>query len=72
MRYKEKDLGSTLHGPHRDDLSFIIQSKQAKIFGSEGQKKTLITALRLAEWQRLSEKTNSLAFMGLEDRKSVV
>lgn len=67
MRLKERDLGLTLQGPHRDDLSFLIQSKPAKIFASEGQKKTMITALRLAQWQHLAKTIDDLPFMGLDD-----
>ncbi len=66
-RLKERDLGVTLHGPHRDDLLFFIQSKPAKFFASEGQKKTLITALRFAEWKHLSLQMDDKPFMGLDD-----
>lgn len=52
-RKKEFLLGHTLHGPHRDDISFYIQSTLAKSYASEGQKRSLIAALRLAECEEL-------------------
>ncbi len=67
MRKKEQDLGLTLQGPHRDDLTFLIQSKPAKLFASEGQKKTLITALRLAQWKHFAAQINVHPLMGIDD-----
>lgn len=66
-RLREMDLGFTLVGPHRDDLSLIIDNKPARLFASEGQKKTAIGALRLAEWIRLSERIGASALMGIDD-----
>lgn len=67
MRPREKDLGQTLHGPHRDDLSFWIGTKQARNFASEGQKKTAVTALRLAEWERLAKRVGDTPLMAIDD-----
>lgn len=66
-RGREMELGLTLTGPHRDDLSILIDGKPARLFASEGQKKTAIAALRLAEWERLSERIGAPALMGLDD-----
>jgi DNA replication and repair protein RecF len=67
MRPKEKDLGLTLHGPHRDDLSFWIASKPARTFASEGQKRTSVSALRLAEWQRLGQRIGAPPLLAIDD-----
>ena len=67
MRAKEQILGFTLHGPHRDDLSFSICEKPARTFASEGQKKTIVTALRLVQWQHLKEHTGVLPWMAIDD-----
>jgi DNA replication and repair protein RecF len=64
-RKRESDLGFTLIGPHRDDLSLLIEGKPARLFASEGQKKTAVAALRLAEWKRLS--LSAPALMGIDD-----
>lgn len=52
-RSHEIRLGYTKEGPHRDELFFFIQGKPAKSFASEGQKRTAMMALKLAEWQNL-------------------
>lgn len=66
-RFREMALGLTLIGPHRDDLSFLIDHKPARLFASEGQKKTAIAALRFAEWERLTQQTGASALMGIDD-----
>lgn len=66
-RTREMELGLTLTGPHRDDLSVTIDGKQARLFASEGQKKTAIAALRLAEWERLCKRIGAPALMGFDD-----
>ena len=66
-RKREMELGLTLTGPHRDDLSLLIDGKPARLFASEGQKKTAIAALRLAEWERLCKRSGAPALMGIDD-----
>ena len=61
------DLGLTLTGPHRDDLQLLIEGKAARFFASEGQKKTCIAALRLAEWERLKQRLGVPPLMGIDD-----
>lgn len=36
-------------GPHRDDFDFLIDDRPARDFGSEGQQRLLVVALRLAQ-----------------------
>lgn len=50
-RRREKDIyaGSATIGPHRDDLEFYINGKDAKKYGSQGQQRTIALALKLAE-----------------------
>jgi len=66
-RPREMDFGHTLIGPHRDDLTLLIEGKAARLFASEGQKKTAIAALRFSEWERLSCKTGCPPIMGIDD-----
>ena len=61
-RQKEFFLGNTLQGPHRDEYSFNIDNKPARIFASEGQKRACILALRLAEYQKMKENSKYLIF----------
>lgn len=66
-RHKEMMLGSTLAGPHRDDLAIQLQSKDARRFGSEGQQRSCAVVLRLAEWERLMRRGDSIPIMLLDD-----
>lgn len=66
-RSREADLGLTMTGPHRDDLALLIETKPARLFASEGQKRTAIAALRLAEWERLSKRVEAPALMAIDD-----
>ena len=46
---KEIKFGSTLYGPHRDELEFFLGDKNLKIYGSQGQKRLAILATKLSE-----------------------
>lgn len=59
-RNKDILLGCTTQGPHRDQFHVYLNQKLAKDFASEGQKRTLIAALKLAECQDLD---NPLLFI---------
>lgn len=66
-RNREKDalLQTTTVGPHRDDILIMINGKHARDFASEGQKKSLVCALRLAQWHQMSEYETP--FLGIDD-----
>lgn len=66
-RPREKQLGSTLTGPHRDDFSLWINGKESKGFCSEGQKKTSAFALKLAEWELFTHVAQAPALLGIDD-----
>ena len=51
---KEVWNGTTLIGPHRDDLSFSLEGRDLTTFASRGQQRTAILALKLAELDLLS------------------
>ena len=48
-RRRELSRYATLVGPHLDDLQFLLNDKSAPQFGSEGQKRTLALALKMAQ-----------------------
>ena len=48
VREKEIKKGYTVIGPHRDDLIFLVNGKDVKIFGSQGQQRTVVLSLKLA------------------------
>ncbi len=47
-RAKDRLLGSTQNGPHRDDFSILIDSLDARRYASEGQQRSLVLSLKLA------------------------
>jgi DNA replication and repair protein RecF len=48
-RARERAFRATLVGPHRDELQLLQNEKSAAQFGSEGQKRTLAIALKMAQ-----------------------
>ena len=57
-RFKDRAVGYSLHGIHRDDLEIMIGGHQMKREGSQGQNKTFVIALKLAQFDFL-KRTNS-------------
>ncbi len=53
-RPKERTNRMTLVGPHRDDIELYLNDRPAAQFGSEGQKRTLAIALKMAQAEYLS------------------
>jgi len=66
-RRRELHVGTTLSGPHRDDVHFEIEGLSAKSFASEGQKHSIIAALRLCQWEHLYAQTGSPPLMSIDD-----
>ncbi len=55
-RQKDQIMGFSLCGTHRDDLNFMLKGHNIKKEGSQGQRKTLLIALKLAHYFLLSDK----------------
>ncbi|HPX60883.1 MAG TPA: DNA replication/repair protein RecF, partial [Deltaproteobacteria bacterium] len=51
---RDERFGTTTSGPHRDDLAFNLNGHTLKAFGSQGQQKSFILALKMAEIEHLS------------------
>ncbi len=64
---KDKEMGITRSGPHRDDLIFSLGESAAKERASQGQRRTLVAALKLAEWQILQRNTGYPPLMQIDD-----
>ena len=54
-------------GPHRDDVSFFIDNIDSKKFASQGQQRTIVLALKLAETELIRAKTGYNAILLLDD-----
>ena len=63
----EQVQGTTLVGPHRDDIAFTINSTPARQYGSQGQQRTLVLALKLAELQLIEEVVGEPPLLLLDD-----
>lgn len=65
----QKDLimQRTLLGSHRDDFVFLLDGEPIKKFGSQGQQKTFIVALKLALYDFLFERTKKKPLLLLDD-----
>jgi DNA replication and repair protein RecF len=66
-RNKEMHYGTTLAGPHRDDLSIHLSGREAKHFSSEGQKRSCIAALRFAQWQHMEKRMETAPLLAIDD-----
>lgn len=55
-RERERIVGHTLHGPHRDDLTLTLGGYAVRHEGSQGQTKTFFIALKLAQYDFLRTK----------------
>ena len=53
-RARERAFRATVVGPHRDDLALLQNGKSAAQYGSEGQKRTLAIALKMAQAEFLA------------------
>ena len=66
-RGRERTYRSTLVGPHRDDLQLLLNEKSAAQFGSEGQKRTLAIALKMAQAEFLAGIHGSPPILLIDD-----
>ena len=69
QKYLEKDkiLQYTTSGIHKDDLSFEIGDYPIKKFGSQGQQKSYLIALKLAQFEFIKEQSNVIPILLLDD-----
>lgn len=58
-RFKDRAVGYSLHGVHRDDLEMLIGDFQMKREGSQGQNKTFVLALKLAQFDFLRRTSST-------------
>ncbi len=66
-RKADIERGYTSKGIHRDDIYFFINKKQVNIYGSQGQNRTVILSLKLAELEIIKEETEEYPILLLDD-----
>jgi len=64
---KDKILARTTSGIHRDDIALRMNGEQLKNFASQGQLKSVIIALKLAQYEILSKQNENLPILILDD-----
>jgi DNA replication and repair protein RecF len=63
----ERRSGSTLFGPQRDDIAFSIDGLPLREYASQGQHKTFLIALKIAEFWYLKERCAELPIILFDD-----
>ena len=66
-RADELRRGMTLVGPHRDDLRFAIDGREARTYGSQGQQRSVVLALKMAEVSVAGEVCGTPPLLLLDD-----
>lgn len=68
-RTRRSDIraGFTTAGPHRDDLEITLDGISARAYGSQGQQRSAVLALKLAEAEALSQLTGEAPVVLLDD-----
>jgi len=59
--------GTSLVGPHRDEIDFILNDTPARQYGSQGQQRTLVLALKLAELKLIEAVIGEPPLLLLDD-----
>jgi DNA replication and repair protein RecF len=59
--------GTSLVGPHRDDIEFTVNETAARQYGSQGQQRTLVLALKLAELKLIEDVIGEPPILLLDD-----
>jgi DNA replication and repair protein RecF len=67
IRGEEIARGVTTIGPHRDDLRFVINKADVSDYGSRGQMRTTLLALKLAEVEWMKERTGEYPVILLDE-----
>ena len=64
---KDVRFGFTTLGPHRDDIKFTLNGMDVKIFGTQGQQRTIALALKLAETETFKKRFGEYPVLILDD-----
>lgn len=64
---EDKIRGFTTLGPHRDDLSVVIDNHRAEVSASRGESRTVLLALKILELQLIEKSRNKKPILLLDD-----
>ncbi|NLY46380.1 MAG: DNA replication/repair protein RecF [Tissierella sp.] len=64
---RDLEYGTTEIGPHRDDLLMYINDNDAKVFGSQGQQRTVVLSMILSEVELIKDEIGTYPVLLLDD-----
>ncbi|MGH7685353.1 MAG: DNA replication/repair protein RecF [Candidatus Dormibacteria bacterium] len=64
---EELARGVTVAGPHRDDVSILLGGRSARTAASQGQQRSIVLAIKLAEMRHVAHCTGALPVVMLDD-----
>ena len=64
---EEAARGTTVRGPQRDDIAFLVNGSDCRLYGSQGQQRTVALSLKLAERQLIEELVGEPPLLLLDD-----
>ena len=64
---RDRMLGFTSQGVHRDDIEFMLNEQSVRKFGSQGQQKSFLVALKLAQFEVMKQRSGVAAILLLDD-----
>lgn len=66
---QDRDIfaGTTSVGPHRDDVAFVLENKDLRKYGSQGQKRTAALSLKMSEIEIVKKITGEKPVLLLDD-----
>jgi DNA replication and repair protein RecF len=60
-------LRQTVVGPHRDDIELLVDGKAAQQFASEGQQRTVVLALKVAQAAMFAQEQDAAPLLLIDD-----
>ena len=70
VKSRERRYGYSLIGPQRDDFVFLLREKEAKSYSSQGEKKSIIFALKLSEIDMIIRERKETPIFLIDDISS--
>lgn len=64
---RERAAGTSLYGPQRDDIVILLSDKQARSFASQGQQRSVVLAMKLAEGEVIRARFGEYPVLLLDD-----
>ncbi len=58
---RDLEYGTTEIGPHRDDILMSINNNDVKVFGSQGQQRTVVLSLILSEVELIKKRERNVS-----------